>query len=99
MSTSACWPGWAGKVWVFSGQYPAAGHHAAEEIAEDVVGVGFGLVGHGYHLRNGAVDGGSIADLLGVSAGTLRGSSDTGWLGRCNARFRRVFHIPTNPVS
>ena len=29
------------------GQYPAAGHHGAEEVAEDVVGVGFGLVGHG----------------------------------------------------
>ena len=29
------------------GQYPAAGHHGAEQVAEGVVGVGFGLVGHG----------------------------------------------------
>ena len=29
------------------GEHPAAGHHGAEEVSEGVVGVGFGLVGHG----------------------------------------------------
>ena len=34
------------------GEDPAAGHHGAEEVTEGVVGVGFGLVGHG-PLRKG----------------------------------------------
>ena len=35
------------------GEDPAAGHHAAEEVAEGVVGVGFGLLGHVRGLRHG----------------------------------------------
>ena len=38
------------------GEDLAAGHHTAEEVAEGVVGVGFGLLGHVRHLHLGGRD-------------------------------------------
>ncbi len=58
----------------------AAGHHGAEEVAEGVIGVGFGLVGHGRRLCWGGRDARAPGLVL-IAGGTLalQGSIAEGW--------------------